>query len=88
MDAHEKKAHWTNEEPMREREIKSPSKTHYAHGPPHMPHAQIVVKRLRSVQVAGADTGEGNLDEKCLMSVSYDGASNQRSGINGLSRIV
>jgi Protein of unknown function (DUF2934) len=51
-----------------------------------------VVKRLHSAQFAGADTGEimtdtaeGNLDEKCLMSVSYDGASSQRSGINGLN---
>jgi hypothetical protein len=56
------------------------------------PNAQIVVKRLHSAQFAGADTGEimtdtaeGNLDEKCLMSVSYDGASSQRSGINGLN---
>jgi hypothetical protein len=56
------------------------------------PDAQIVVKRLHSVQFAGADpekivtdTAEGNLDEKCLMSVSYDGASSQRSGINGLN---
>jgi hypothetical protein len=31
------------------------------------------------------DTAEGNLDEKCLMSVSYDGASSQRTGINGLN---
>ncbi len=31
------------------------------------------------------DAAEGNLDEKCLMSVSYDGASSQRSGINGLN---
>jgi hypothetical protein len=52
----------------------------------------IVVKRLHSVQFAGADTGEimadtaeGNLEEKCLMSVSYDGASDQGSGINGLN---
>jgi hypothetical protein len=56
------------------------------------PHAQIVVKRLHSVQFAGADTREimtdtadGNLEEKCLMSVSYDGASNQGSRINGLN---
>ena len=56
------------------------------------PNAQIVVKRLHSVQFAGADTGEimtdtakGNLDEKCLMSGSYDGASSQCSGINGLN---
>jgi hypothetical protein len=56
------------------------------------PNAQIVVKRLHSAQFAGADTGEimtdtaeGNLDEKCLMSVSYDGASNQGGGINGLN---
>jgi hypothetical protein len=52
----------------------------------------IVVKRLHSVQFAGADTeeimadtAEGNLEEKCLMSVSYDGASDQGSGINGLN---
>ncbi len=31
------------------------------------------------------DTAECNLDEKCLMSGSYDGASSQRSGINGLN---
>jgi hypothetical protein len=44
------------------------------------------------VEFAGADIGEimtdtaeGNLDEKCLMSVSYDGASSQRSEINGLN---
>jgi hypothetical protein len=31
------------------------------------------------------DTAECNLDQKCLMSVSYDGASAQRSGIKGLN---
>jgi hypothetical protein len=31
------------------------------------------------------DTAEGNLHEKCLMSVSYDGASTHRSGIKGLN---
>jgi len=31
------------------------------------------------------DTADCNLDQKCLMSVSYDGASSQRSGINGLN---
>jgi hypothetical protein len=47
----------------------------------------IVVKRLHSVQFAGADTGEittdtveGRLDDKCLISVGYDRASNQRKG--------
>lgn len=45
-----------------------------------------------TLQSAGADTGEimtntaeGNQDEKCLLSVSYNGASSQRSGINGLN---
>ena len=44
-----------------------------------------VVKRLPSVQVAGADAGEittdtaeGHLDEKSLIFVGYDRASNQR----------
>ena len=56
------------------------------------PNAQIVVKSLHSVQFAGADTGEittdtaeGHLEEKCLISVGYDRASNQRRGINGLN---
>jgi hypothetical protein len=31
------------------------------------------------------DPAEGNPDEKCLMSVSYDGASSHRCGINGLN---
>ena len=31
------------------------------------------------------DTAEGNLDEKCLMFVSYDGAASHRSVINGLN---
>jgi hypothetical protein len=49
-----------------------------------------VVKRLPSLQFAGADAGEimtdtaeGHLDEKSLISVGYDRASNQRRGING-----
>jgi hypothetical protein len=49
------------------------------------PNARIVVKRLHSLQFAGArtreimtDIAEGHLDEKCLMSVGYDRASNQR----------
>ncbi len=29
------------------------------------------------------DTAEGHLDEKSLISVGYDRASNQRGGING-----
>jgi hypothetical protein len=55
-------------------------------------HAQIVVKRLQSVQfrtrISGeimTDTAEGHLDEKSLMYVSYEGTSSQRSGINGLN---
>jgi hypothetical protein len=54
------------------------------------PNAQIVVKRLHSVQFAGAvpekimtDTAEGNLDEKCLMSVSYDGPLVNAAGSMG-----
>jgi hypothetical protein len=57
-----------------------------------MPSRADVVKRLHSVQFAGADSGEimtdtaeGYLDEKCLMSVSYDGVSSRRSGIDGLN---
>ena len=57
------------------------------------PHAQIVVKRLQSVQFRRRGSGEiitdpaeDNLDEKSLMSVSHDGASSQRSGINRLER--
>jgi hypothetical protein len=49
-----------------------------------------VVKRLHSLQFAGADAGEimtdtaeGHLDEKSLISVGYDRASNQRREING-----
>jgi hypothetical protein len=44
------------------------------------------------VEFAGADIGEimtdtaeGNLDEQCLISVSHDRGSSQRSGINGLN---
>jgi hypothetical protein len=56
------------------------------------PNAQIVVKRLGSWKFAGADIGEimtdtaeGNLDEKCLISISDDRASYQSRGINGLN---
>ena len=55
------------------------------------PNAQIVVespqcgiRRRRSGEIM-TDTAEGNLHEKCLMSVSYDGASSHRSGIQGLN---
>ena len=44
------------------------------------PNAQDCGEKANNVQFAGADIGEimtdtaeGNLDEKCLMSVSYDG---------------
>ena len=56
------------------------------------PPAQIVVKRLQSVQFRRrksgeimTDTAEGHLDEKSLMYVSDEGTSSQRSGINGLN---
>ena len=46
-----------------------------------------VAKRLHSLQFAGADAGEittdtaeGHLDEKSLIFVGYDRASNQRRG--------
>src|SRR5258708_36348491 len=45
---------------------------------------QCASRRRRSGEMM-TDTADCNLDQKCLMSVSYDGASSQRSGINGLN---
>jgi DNA-binding transcriptional LysR family regulator len=46
--------------------------------------AARAIRRRRSGKIM-TESAEGNLDEKCLTHVSYDEASNQRSGINGVN---